>query len=168
MLRGIHPLLTAELLFALRSAGHGDEIAIVDCNFPATSIAHATARQQPPILLAGATVESAVDAIASIMPLDYFVPWQVLYMSPDEGCGPMPECSANGVTNCAVCIQRHNTAVDASQIVLEPIQRSKFYDRAKQAFVVVQACGERTPYMNIILKKGVIGPDGKDLIPAKN
>jgi L-fucose mutarotase len=33
MLKGIHPLLTADLLHALAAMGHGDEIAIVDANF---------------------------------------------------------------------------------------------------------------------------------------
>ncbi len=165
MLRGLHPLLTAELLHALRSAGHGDEIAIVDCNFPAASVAHCTARQQPPILLAGATLEAAVDAVTSVMPLDYFEPWQLQFMAPDDGCGPIPEASTRGIARCREVIMRHNPTIDASRLVLQPVKRSEFYGRAKEAFVVVQAAGERTPYMNVILKKGVIGPDGRDLIP---
>jgi L-fucose mutarotase len=39
MLKGIDPLLNAELLHALATMGHGDEIAVVDANFPAASIA---------------------------------------------------------------------------------------------------------------------------------
>ena len=35
MLIGIHPLLGPDLLYALQSMGHGDEIAIVDGNYPA-------------------------------------------------------------------------------------------------------------------------------------
>ena len=38
MLKGIHPLLIADLLHALAAMGHGDEIAIVDANFPATRL----------------------------------------------------------------------------------------------------------------------------------
>jgi L-fucose mutarotase len=38
MLKGIHPLLTADLLRALRAMGHGDELAVVDANFPAASL----------------------------------------------------------------------------------------------------------------------------------
>ena len=34
MLKGIHPLLTPDLLRALAAMGHGDTIAIVDANFP--------------------------------------------------------------------------------------------------------------------------------------
>ena len=36
MLRGIDPLLGPDLLFVLRAMGHGDEIAVVDANYPAT------------------------------------------------------------------------------------------------------------------------------------
>ena len=38
MLKGLSPLLTPDLLHALASMGHGDEIAIVDANFPADSL----------------------------------------------------------------------------------------------------------------------------------
>ena len=34
MLWGIDPLLDADLLYALRRMGHGDEIAVVDAEFP--------------------------------------------------------------------------------------------------------------------------------------
>jgi L-fucose mutarotase/ribose pyranase (RbsD/FucU family) len=53
MLWGIDPLLDADLLYALRRMGHGDEIAIVDANFP--SIAP----------LAGACLWSASNATRS-------------------------------------------------------------------------------------------------------
>src|SRR4029077_4791777 len=39
MLKGIDPLLNADLLHALRAMGHGDEIAVVDANFPAATMA---------------------------------------------------------------------------------------------------------------------------------
>ena len=35
MLKGIDPLLSPDLLRVLRAMGHGDEIAIVDGNYPA-------------------------------------------------------------------------------------------------------------------------------------
>jgi L-fucose mutarotase/ribose pyranase (RbsD/FucU family) len=35
LLKKIPPILSADLLKVLRSAGHGDQISIVDCNFPA-------------------------------------------------------------------------------------------------------------------------------------
>ena len=37
MLKGVDPLLSPDLLHALAAMGHGDEIAIVDANFPAAA-----------------------------------------------------------------------------------------------------------------------------------
>ncbi|MDA0288566.1 MAG: ribose ABC transporter, partial [Proteobacteria bacterium] len=39
MLKNIHPLLSADLLYILRSMGHGDELILADCNFPSASVA---------------------------------------------------------------------------------------------------------------------------------
>ena len=50
MLKNISPLLTPELLFGLAKLGHGDDVALVDANFPADRIAkqaHARLVQLP-------------------------------------------------------------------------------------------------------------------------
>ena len=39
MLKGISPLLNADVLYALKAMGHGDMLVIVDTNFPADAIA---------------------------------------------------------------------------------------------------------------------------------
>ena len=43
MLKNIDPLLTPELLQVMAAMGHGDELAVVDANFPADSVARRTA-----------------------------------------------------------------------------------------------------------------------------
>ena len=50
MLIGIPAILGPELLATLRAMGHGDEIAIVDGNYPA--LEHATARWCGPTAMA--------------------------------------------------------------------------------------------------------------------
>ena len=67
MLLGIDPLLTPDLLMILRAMGHGDEIAIVDANYPAKSNAKRLVR------LDGADATQALNAILSVLPLDSFV-----------------------------------------------------------------------------------------------
>src|SRR5438105_15965944 len=67
MLRGLDPILSPELLHALRAMGHGDEIAVVDANYPAVTNARRLIR------LDGIDAVKAVDAILSLMPLDSFV-----------------------------------------------------------------------------------------------
>jgi L-fucose mutarotase/ribose pyranase (RbsD/FucU family) len=42
MLKGIDPLLNADVLRALRAMGHGDDLIICDTNFPADSVARQT------------------------------------------------------------------------------------------------------------------------------
>jgi L-fucose mutarotase len=68
MLKGLSPILSPELLQVLRSMGHGDEIVVVDANFPADSMAQRLVR------LDGLPVTAVTDAILSVMPLDDFVP----------------------------------------------------------------------------------------------
>ena len=50
----------------------GDEVVVVDANFPAVSTAEHTVVGSP-VALAGANVVDALDAICSLLPLDFFV-----------------------------------------------------------------------------------------------
>jgi L-fucose mutarotase/ribose pyranase (RbsD/FucU family) len=74
MLKGLDPLLGADLLHALRSMGHGDELVIVDANFPAASSGPRLVR------LDGISATRALEAVLSVMPLDDFV---------DQACARM-------------------------------------------------------------------------------
>ena len=47
MLKTLSVLRTPELLHVLASMGHGDEIALVDCNFPDASMAQRLVRVSP-------------------------------------------------------------------------------------------------------------------------
>ena len=67
MLIGINPILSPDLLATLRAMGHGDEIAIVDGNYPA--VAHARRL----IRLDGLTLIPVIDAVLSVLPVDYFI-----------------------------------------------------------------------------------------------
>jgi len=64
MLKGIHPMLPPDLLHALAAMGHGDEIGIVDANFPAASLATRL------IELRGASSPDVLDALLTLFPLD--------------------------------------------------------------------------------------------------
>ncbi len=82
MLINIDPLLSPDLLHILRAMGHGDEIAIVDANFPGTTNAQRLVR------LDGISVTRATEAVLSVMPLDDFVDVPAVTMevvgNPDE------------------------------------------------------------------------------------
>jgi L-fucose mutarotase len=72
MLKNIPPLLTPDALHALASMGHGDDVAIVDANFPAAQVARKSGARL--VQLAGATAPQALAAVLRLLPLDDFVP----------------------------------------------------------------------------------------------
>lgn len=141
MLKGIHPLLHADLLHALASMGHGDELVIADANFPWASIGRRV------VHLAGASAPDALDAILTLFPLDTFVDQPALTM---EVVGD-PDAVPEPVRDFAEVFTRHGLA-DAE---MGHLDREAFYARARSAFAIVRT-GELRPYGNILLVKGVI------------
>src|SRR3954447_11417725 len=69
MLKGIDPLLNADLLYVLRAMGHGDDLVIADANFPSETMA-----TRKLIRMDAADGPRVLKAILSVMPLDDFVP----------------------------------------------------------------------------------------------
>ena len=51
------------------------------------------------------------------------------------------------------------------RVVLWRLQRFAFNEEAKECFAIVQCGAEYRPFANFILRKGAVGPDGKDLRP---
>jgi len=64
MLKGVDPLLGPELLAILRAMGHGDEIAVVDANYPAETHGKRVVRMD------GHTASAILEAVLSLLPLD--------------------------------------------------------------------------------------------------
>ena len=71
MLKGINPLLNAEVLHALRAMGHGDDLIVADTNFPSDSVARQTALGR--LLRIDAPASAVVEAVLSLYPPDTFV-----------------------------------------------------------------------------------------------
>lgn len=142
MLRNIDPILSPDLLFALRAMGHGDEIVIADANFPGTSTGPTCIRAD------GSTASEILHAVLSVMPLDTFVPDPALTMQVVGDPDTIPKAVADFQ-------QIIDTTADKPAMI-QGLERFAFYDRAATAFAIVQT-GERRLYGNIILKKGVIG-----------
>lgn len=143
MLKGLDPLLSPDLLQTLRAMGHGDEIVIVDANYPAEAMA------LPVVRLDGIPATAVLEAVLSVMPLDTFVPEAAWHM---EVVGK-PEADEPIFHEFRDAVRRHEGADTA----VGRIERFAFYERAKACFAVV-ATGERRLYGNIILKKGVVRP----------
>jgi L-fucose mutarotase len=150
MLKGISPLLNAEVLHALRAMGHGDDLIIADTNFPSDSIARQT-RLGRLLRIDNVTAAQAAAAILSVYPLDSFV---------DDAAGRM---EIVGQPDEVPPVQAEvQAAVDAAEGKSWPmigIERYAFYERAKQAYCVIQT-GERRFYGCFAFRKGVVAPDG--------
>jgi L-fucose mutarotase len=143
MLRDIDPILSPDLLHILRAMGHGDELVIADANFPATSTGQRVTR------LDGLEATRVLEAVLSVMPLDNFVPDPALTMQvvDDPNATPAVVAMFQDIIN--------DTADHPAPI--QSLERFAFYERAKEAFAVVQT-GEQRLYGNIIVKKGVVAP----------
>jgi L-fucose mutarotase len=151
MLKGIHPLLNADVLYALRAMGHGDYLVLSDTNFPADSIARQT-RLGTLLRIDNTTSAEAAAAVLSVMPLDSFI---------DDAAGRM---EVVGKPKDIPAVQKEvQKAIDAAEGKSWPlvgIERFAFYEKAKDAYCVIQT-GERRFYGCFILTKGVISPDVK-------
>lgn len=141
MLRGIDPLLTADLLYALRAMGHGDTLTIVDANFPGASCA------QRLISLPGLEVSDVFRAVMSVLPVDDFIPLPLLTMQVVGDPSALPPAVAQ------MQLIAQEVGVDPTRI--GTTERHDFYKIAKESFCIVQT-GDRRLYANIIITKGVI------------
>lgn len=145
MLKGINPLLTPELLKLLMEMGHDDALVLADANFTAMSIAAG----KPVLRLPGTTMAQAVQAVTSVLPLAADVDHPVAYMQVSD----TPHAYVSEV-------QREVLRVVAPDLLpgqsAEALERFAFYDRARAAYAIVLT-GERQPFGNFILRKGVIG-----------
>jgi L-fucose mutarotase len=142
MLKNLPPILGPDLLYILRAMGHGDEIAIVDANYPADAAGPELVR------LDGLSATDVLDAILTVMPLDDFVDEAAICMQVVGNAGQreaiMDEFEA--------LVKRHEPAMGLSSL-----ERFAFYERVSKGYAIVQT-GERRLYGNILLKKGVVRP----------
>src|ERR1700716_1797755 len=125
MLLGLDLVLSPDLLHALAAMGHGDRLALVDANYPAT-------RGRRLIQLPGVDMPRALQAVLSVFPIDTFIPEPCAVMQvvgePDAGPPVQPEMIA--------VLASHGAKPAAS------LERHAFYAAAETAYAIVQT-GER-------------------------
>ena len=142
MLKNIPPILGPDLLHILRAMGHGDEIAIVDANFPGDSSGPELAR------LDGISATDVLEAVLTLMPLDTFVDEPAIGMA----VVGEPDTRVEAHKDFDALVKKHEPGM-----ALTLLERFAFYDRVHGAYAIVQT-GERRLYGNILLKKGIIRP----------
>ncbi|RWO20935.1 RbsD/FucU family protein [Mesorhizobium sp.] len=150
MLKGINPLLNADVLQALRAMGHGDDLIIADTNFPSDSVARQTVLGR--LLRIDAPAADVVKAVLSLYPLDTFVDDAAARMEivgkPDEIPAVQQE------------VQGEIDAAEGKAWPMISVERYAFYERAKKAYCIIQT-GERRFYGCFAFRKGVVPPDAE-------
>lgn len=141
MLKGIDPLLSPDLLHALAAMGHGDEITLVDCHFPAVSKARRLIR------LDGVDLPAAARAVLSVLPIDDFVAAPVATMQMVDTPDVIPEVQRE--------VFEAVREFEGRDVDVERVERFAFYDRACEAFAIV-VTGEVRPYGCVIFSKGIV------------
>ena len=144
VLKGLDPLLGPDLLHALAAMGHGDELALVDANFPASRLARRIVR------IDGADTHELARAVLSVFPLDR-----------DDGA-PIVRMEVIGAPAEIPSVQQRFyelvAATDSEVPRMASLARADFYERTRSAFVVL-VTGETRPYGCFLLRKGLVGSD---------
>lgn len=141
MLKHVHSLLSADLLYALQSMGHGDTLAIVDANFPAASTS-----ENMHISMLGVNVTQVLNAVVHHMPLDAFCAHPIAIMAED---------GSDQLTDVAKDFVSALEQSDESQHSETLVDRMDFYKQAGQCQLIISTSDLR-PYACLILHKGVI------------
>ncbi|RWM29369.1 RbsD/FucU family protein [Mesorhizobium sp.] len=150
MLKGINPLLNADVLQALRAMGHGDDLIIADTNFPSDSVAKQTVLGK--LLRIDAPAAEVAKAVLSLYPLDSFV---------DDAAARMEIVGKpNEIPPVQKEVQNEIDVAEGKSWPMISIERYAFYERAKKAYCVIQT-GERRFYGCFAFRKGVIPPDAE-------
>ena len=149
MLIKIDPILSPELLFTLRTMGHGDKLVLADANFPANSM------NKNVIRLDGVNIKDAAKAILSVFPLDSFIVSQggtaANRMEVDDNPKELTETHKEFI-QVVKDVSGENWKVGS-------IERQSFYAESKKSYAIVTTTDAR-PFGCFILTKGVIKPNG--------
>ena len=126
-LKGIPPLISPELLYALALMGHGDEIVLADSNFPSESIARANGARL--VLCDGLPIPKLLRQILKLFPLDQYVaePVALMDLTNDD--------KKKGLD---VAIWSEYQQIVGNDVKFEMVERFQFYERAKKCFAVVR------------------------------
>ena len=144
MLKGIDPRVTPDLMDVLMRMGHGDELLVVDSNYPAFSVPTRTGRV---VDLPGLDVVAGLALITGLMPLDGFTDYAALWMERD-GAGAAPD----PVHVAALDVLRPALPEGAA---IRSLERQAFYAHAPRAFACVRTVENRA-FGCFILRMGVV------------
>jgi L-fucose mutarotase len=141
VLKGISLLLSPEVLHILSSMGHKHELAIVDANFACEAGGPRIAR------LDGISATDILDAVLSVLPLerkDAQACWRMVANGNPDNETPIFEE-----------FRRVISKREGADLELFPVSSADCKERAGKAYAVI-VTGERRPYGNVLVRKGVV------------
>ena len=141
MLKGIDPLLSGDLLQILDDMGHGDQLLLVDRNYPAVSSG------RPVIRLGEVGIMRAAEAILSVFPLDSFISHPLERMEVED--------DPTKTTAVQSELLAYASKIEGRPLEFGVIPRLDFYGRARNVYAVVHTL-DALPYGCFIFHKGVI------------
>lgn len=141
MLKGIDPLLSGELLRILDDMGHGDQLMLVDRNYPAVSSG------RPVVRLGEASIVRAATAILSVLPLDSFIAHPIERMEVEDD--PVRTTPTQDELLALA------SSVEGRDLQYGVVPRLDFYQRAQGVYAIVHTL-DTVPYGCFILHKGVV------------
>ncbi|XP_056004375.1 fucose mutarotase-like isoform X4 [Ostrea edulis] len=145
-LKNVPKCLTPDLLHALASMGHGDEIMLADAHSPSSSLCKSGPIE---VRADGFDIPTLLDGILQLLPLDTYVKFPVALMDPVQ---------SDKDSHIQIPVwDKYREIINKQEgphVQIEHVERSAFYDRAKKAYAIVHT-GEMAKYGNIILKKGL-------------
>lgn len=141
MLKGIDPVLSGDLLKILDDMGHGDQLALVDRNFPAYSSG------RPVVRLGEVSILRAASALLTVLPLDSFLPHPIERMEVEDD-----PTKTTPVQEDLLALASEREGRDLNYGV---IPRLDFYARVQGVYAVVHTL-DSVPYGCFILHKGVV------------
>ncbi len=141
MLIGLPAILGPDLLYTLRAMGHGDEIALVDGNYPAQNDARRLVRAD------GHGIVALLDAILRVLPLDTATPHAIFRAGLNNDPAQSSDIHQEIDQACSMLVPGHT---------VHPLCGADLYPRIRAAHTIV-ATSETALFANVILRKGVIG-----------
>ena len=141
MLKGVDPLLSGDLLKILDDMGHGDQLMLVDRNYPAVSSG------RPVVRLGEVTILRAAQAILSVLPLDSFIEHPIERMEVEDD--PL---RTTPVQDDLLALA---SSAEGRALAYGVVPRLDFYARARGVYAIVHTL-DTVPYGCFILHKGVV------------
>ncbi|RUU74501.1 ribose ABC transporter, partial [Mesorhizobium sp. M7A.T.Ca.TU.009.01.3.1] len=126
------------------------DLIIADTNFPSDSVARQTALGR--VLRIDASAAQVVKAVLSLYPLDTFVDDSAARMEIVGKPSEIPPVQSE--------VQKEVDKAEGKSWPMIAVERYAFYERAKQAYCVIQT-GERRFYGCFAFRKGVVPPDAE-------